>query len=425
MPRNTSSKALAARSEADLWKLQEPIARQALRFVTTFLDCRMGSNNDGRLTAAAFERLLAILRAVSIVESRHGTTGANQPARDPVQCGNPGDIWWKEFTGQLEQQDRFVRGPDFTKNYDASELGDGAEGFAGFPAAARRDLLSELTDGHDDPKFSASHSYVWGSFYLIHRINRQISGATYKCGDLSRDRLINGAVKYNGGGVADYRDRIIRALAEFGDPLASPLTILDAPAPSVRLSDVLSSIAQSSLPVRRLEVTYHASGELASTTLDFDAVAASVLASDDLSQGQKIPNQTEDATCGAITKKIGRTDPEFANLVTNNNADIVFKDEEKTGADRVMSSRLKTGLDALATSVKAEWPGVKLRVTEAWDENGEHTGNSLHYEGRAADITLSTIDGSKLGRLARLAVNAGLDWVFFENSAHVHVSVKK
>lgn len=129
--------------------------------------------------------------------------------------------------------------------------------------------------------------------------------------------------------------------------------------------------------------------------------------------------------CGAITKKIKRTDPEFGNLVSNTNNLIVFKDEEGTGADRMMTQRLSDRLDVLATEVNAEWPGVKLRVTEAWDEDGEHAGNSLHYEGRGADLTTYPIDGSKLGRLGRLAVDAGCDWVWYEDANHIHVSVKK
>ncbi|MGY5802424.1 hypothetical protein ACXHMN_13935 [Rhizobium sp. LEGMi12c] len=290
MGKTTSRKLLAAKTEAELWKQQEPVARQALRFVTSFLDCRMGPNNDAKLDDTGFERLVAILRAVSIVESRHGTVGANQPARDPIQCGNPNDIWWKEFTGQSDQEDRFVRGPDYTKNYNASELGDGAEGFAGFPASARRDLLTTLTDGHDDPNFAPPHSYLWGSFYLVHRINRLISGATYKCGDLSRDRLINGAVNYNGGGAADYKDRIVNALAEFGDPLASSLRTFHALNQPYVLSDVLTSIVRSGLIVRRLEVIYDPAGRIASTTLDFDQSAATAPTSDDLTLGQKVPD---------------------------------------------------------------------------------------------------------------------------------------
>ena len=148
-------------------------------------------------------------------------------------------------------------------------------------------------------------------------------------------------------------------------------------------------------------------------------------AANELSLGQKVPNASELATSGAIARKIKRTDPEFASLVKNLNPKIVFKDEEGTGADRMMTQRLSDRLDRLADLVASEWSDEKLRVTEAWDENNEHAGSSLHYEGRAADLTTSTRDGAKLGRLGRLAVDAGCDWVFFENSAHVHVSMKK
>jgi hypothetical protein len=152
---------------------------------------------------------------------------------------------------------------------------------------------------------------------------------------------------------------------------------------------------------------------------------AAAASAGDFSQGQKVPNAPEKNICGAITKKIKRSDPEFLTLVSNQNPDIVFKNEEETDADRMMTARLQVKLDALAALVSAEWPGVKLRVTEAWDEDNEHSATALHYEGRAADITTDPKDGDKLGRLARLAVNAGLDWVFFEDTLHVHVSVKK
>lgn len=140
---------------------------------------------------------------------------------------------------------------------------------------------------------------------------------------------------------------------------------------------------------------------------------------------ERVPDRSETAVLGSISGRVERGSAEYARLVRCSDADIVFKDEEGTGADRMMTGRLRSRLGRLARLVEHEWPGLRLRVTEAWDERGEHGDRSLHYEGRAADITTSDADPEKLGRLGALACDAGLDWVYFEDTTHVHVSVQK
>lgn len=145
---------------------------------------------------------------------------------------------------------------------------------------------------------------------------------------------------------------------------------------------------------------------------------------DALRVGTHVPPVGEVEAVGALAERVRRGTPAFAGLVRCTDPRVVFKDEEGTGADRWMTPRLRAKVVPLGERVRREWPGVELRVTEAWDEDAEHGDRSLHYEGRAADLTTSDLDPRKLGRLAALAVEGGFGWVYHEPT-HVHVSVPR
>lgn len=145
-----------------------------------------------------------------------------------------------------------------------------------------------------------------------------------------------------------------------------------------------------------------------------------------LKREDKVPNVAEAEAVGPFKKAILRGSPEFLKLIRNGNEKIVFKSEEANkDDDRMMTGRLNEKVNLLADLVEAEFPGLKLRITEAWDDSTRHAPTSRHLEGRAVDITVSDQKSDKLGRLAGLAVEAGFDWVFFEDELHVHASVKR
>jgi hypothetical protein len=63
-----------------------------------------------------------------------------------------------------------------------------------------------------------------------------------------------------------------------------------------------------------------------------------------------------------------------------------------------------------------------LDVTAAFNEDGRHSINSSHYEGRAIDFI---VNGRVLSRtMVGLGILAGFDWADYENNNHLHFSVR-
>ena len=107
--------------------------------------------------------------------------------------------------------------------------------------------------------------------------------------------------------------------------------------------------------------------------------------------------------------------------------------------DHTMHAAAELPFRRLVHLVEQREPGLQLRVQEAYRPIGIHTARSLHSEGRALDLTLGRPGSSKslsgpeasaaLERLAKLAWQAGFDWVYNEwpkdGGPHVHASVRR
>ena len=190
--------------EARLWKDQQGRADKALDFWNDFLNLRMGNDANGPpMSKECEEKFRGLIRAVSWVESQHGGGAGNQPARDPMQSGNPNDQWWQGITGVIAP-DRIIGGPG-KGNWNLNQL-PGATGL-GAPGT-----------GHQSPQFNPDLSYYWGVLGLIHKTNNgpKGGGRTYRCGEGSWDQMIDGAEKYNGGGDPNYRQKVTDALKMMG-----------------------------------------------------------------------------------------------------------------------------------------------------------------------------------------------------------------
>lgn len=160
----------------------------------------------------------------------------------------------------------------------------------------------------------------------------------------------------------------------------------------------------------------------------------------ELRQGQFISasrsfTQTEPAAAGPMACRIKRDTCAYRQLVGIVDPSIVYKQEELppfNTEDFLIHPAMVAPLSKLNQLVQAEWGGaVQLRVTDAYDsqldhdppQTAERRAYSLHYEGRAIDLTLWPIDRSRYSRLCALAHCAGFDWVLNEGT-HCHASIR-
>jgi hypothetical protein len=132
--------------------------------------------------------------------------------------------------------------------------------------------------------------------------------------------------------------------------------------------------------------------------------------------------------------RIERNDCAYYYLVGNLDRTIVFKREEEPPYDEediLMHPDMVLPLSRLSQLVRAEWGGqVQLRVTDAYDSLLEHDLGqadenykaSLHFEGRAVDLTTWPIEPARYGRLCALAHCAGFAWVHNEGD-HCHAAI--
>lgn len=184
----------------------------------------LADNNRNPIDDDCMAKLKCMIRAILWVESKHGTAGANQPERDPMQVGNPSDPAWPHVSNQPGLLQNGELGPRPFRR--GARRGVAWADLPGFLATNPRvpggiDTTKVPKTGHGDPAFDKRMSVFWGTLWYLYTMNQQDKTpngpkAAWNCQDCSWDHLIEGAVGYNGGGNPNYRQEIQDALALSG-----------------------------------------------------------------------------------------------------------------------------------------------------------------------------------------------------------------
>ncbi|GEM_PF-5525024 len=276
------------------------------------------------------------------------------------------------------------------------------------PRAEEERRRQAAEDGHVSPPSSSSHD-------VFNHLSKDLVHATnYDLGTLAVTRENLGAF------AQEILDEPAPNAAMFEHPVVE-LAADDDGLPNLEDGDVLHALAglsrQAAAKKPKAAPPMPAKSEPPAPAPD-PAPAKPVLGA-----GQAWPNKEPGGTVGPFFGPVLRGSPAFEALVQNDNPAIRFRTSDKSGSDRMMTPPMKAALDALATSVAAEWPGASLRVLQGWDEDPALAKTPAMQEGRGAELGVAKADAGRLGRLAALATKAGFDWVAHVDGSHVAVAV--
>ncbi len=169
--------------------------------------------------------MMCVMRAISFNESRYGKGSGNQPARDPMQVGNPGDVAWQNIGVNTSSApgNRLVRqgalpGMSWAQtavNVNSIINGPPAPSPPKLPFTI--DPLLHPSNGHNSPQFTKEMSYFWGTAWFLYGLQQVAPAgkrAAWRFGDCDPGVLFKAARHYNGTGAGAGDQEYARKLKE-------------------------------------------------------------------------------------------------------------------------------------------------------------------------------------------------------------------
>jgi len=132
-----------------------------------------------------------------------------------MQIGNPNDVGWKTILGQRPNAQPLIRRgancPDISWPNLANNVGLG-NCVAAESALEGLDIMIRPADGHNSSSFTPKMSYFWGTGWFFYSFQTQTANGAHAICEATNEELIDSAVRYNGGGDPQYRNKIRKAL---------------------------------------------------------------------------------------------------------------------------------------------------------------------------------------------------------------------